>query len=156
MDFVFDSIAVALDRSEASAAALEIAAKIAVAQHARVVLINVLDLAKLVSASGYQTPYPQEALEALRSDGDALFKSATASLEAKGIAVTTEFAEGDPCDEIIRIASDKKCGLIAIVTHGRSGITRMFLGSIAEGVLRRSSVPVLVTPTPGAHAHATR
>lgn len=53
--------------------------------------------------------------------------------------------EGFPPEEITRCATEQKCDLIVMATHGRSGIARAFLGSVTERVLRASTVPVLVT-----------
>lgn len=53
-------------------------------------------------------------------------------------------AFGDPGSNIAKIASDNNASLIVIPSHGRSGVTRMLLGSVAERVLRLASCPVLV------------
>jgi nucleotide-binding universal stress UspA family protein len=68
--------------------------------------------------------------------------------------------EGDASDEILRAAKENNVGLICIGTHGRKGLSRLFLGSVAEGVLRSSTVPVLaIRPTgqtaAGTSRHAT-
>ncbi len=53
--------------------------------------------------------------------------------------------EGFPPEEIVRCAEGQKCDLIVMSTHGRSGLSRAFLGSVTERVMRASTVPVLVT-----------
>jgi nucleotide-binding universal stress UspA family protein len=65
--------------------------------------------------------------------------------EKQGVEVETIDVEGDACEEILRAAQERKAGLICIGTHGCKGFSRLFLGSFCEGVLRRSSVPVLAT-----------
>src|SRR5262245_60293465 len=50
---------------------------------------------------------------------------------------------GDPADEILRVAEEAKCDLIVMGTHGRSGLGRLLMGSVAERVLRKASCPVL-------------
>jgi nucleotide-binding universal stress UspA family protein len=72
----------------------------------------------------------REALKKLASE---------ASVPNAEIAVLT----GEPAAEIIRAASDHRCDLIAIATHGRSGLTHFLLGSVAARVVRESPVPVL-------------
>jgi nucleotide-binding universal stress UspA family protein len=52
---------------------------------------------------------------------------------------------GDPAGEIVRIAAEEGVDMIVLGTHGRSGISRMLMGSVAEGVVRRASCPVLVS-----------
>lgn len=59
-----------------------------------------------------------------------------------GLKFVTAF--GDPGSNIVQVASDNSASLIVIPSHGRSGISRMLLGSVAERVLRLASCPVLV------------
>jgi len=51
---------------------------------------------------------------------------------------------GDPAGEIVRIAGEEAAEMIVLGTHGRSGISRMLMGSVAEAVVRRAPCPVLV------------
>jgi nucleotide-binding universal stress UspA family protein len=51
---------------------------------------------------------------------------------------------GDPAGEIVRIAAEEAADMIVLGTHGRSGISRMLMGSVAEAVVRRAPCPVLV------------
>jgi nucleotide-binding universal stress UspA family protein len=66
-------------------------------------------------------------------------------LSASGLAVRTAVRTGDPAAEIIRGAREYQADLIAMTTHGRSGLSRLIFGSVAEAVLRRASVPVFLT-----------
>ncbi len=71
------------------------------------------------------------------------------------VAVRHVVAAGDPLAEILRIAADATADLIVMGTHGRSGLSRVVMGSVAEGVLRRSACPVVTVrnlppnPSPG-------
>jgi nucleotide-binding universal stress UspA family protein len=58
----------------------------------------------------------------------------------------TDICAGDAADEICRIAGDSVTDLVVISTHGRTGLNRVLLGSVAEHVLRHAECPVLVTP----------
>lgn len=51
---------------------------------------------------------------------------------------------GDPAGEIVRIAGEEKVDSIVLGTHGRTGLSRLLMGSVAEGVVRRAPCPVLV------------
>lgn len=51
---------------------------------------------------------------------------------------------GFPVDEVVRVAQEVGAGLIAMATHGRSGVNRWVMGSVAHGVVRRSSLPCLL------------
>ena len=70
-----------------------------------------------------------------------------AGLKAEGTAVENHIAYGLPADEILNYAEQKQVDLIVMSTHGRSGISRWFSGSVSEKVVRQSLIPVLiVTP----------
>jgi nucleotide-binding universal stress UspA family protein len=55
---------------------------------------------------------------------------------------------GDPAAEIVRLAEHDKAGLILMATHGRTGLAHVFLGSVAEKVVRTSHIPVLTVKPP--------
>jgi nucleotide-binding universal stress UspA family protein/quercetin dioxygenase-like cupin family protein len=57
-------------------------------------------------------------------------------------------AEGDPAEEILRLAEELRCDLVVMGTHGRTGLGRFLTGSVAEEVLRKAVCPVLVVKTP--------
>ena len=71
------------------------------------------------------------------------------TLEAKGIKVLEEVLMGKPADEITLYAANERCDLIIMASHGRSGPSRWARGSVADKVLRASSVPVLLIRAPG-------
>jgi nucleotide-binding universal stress UspA family protein len=57
-------------------------------------------------------------------------------------------AEGDPANAILSAARESHCDLIVMATHGRRGLSRLVLGSVAEAVLRRAPCPVLLVKGP--------
>lgn len=61
-----------------------------------------------------------------------------------GFNVSTEIVTGDPAEKIIEKARKNRVNLIAMATHGRSGITRMAYGSVAEAVIYRTKTPILL------------
>ena len=67
-----------------------------------------------------------------------------AELTASGLVIAREVREGIPADEILRYARETGIGLIAMGTHGRSGLAYMLMGSIAERVIRGAACPVTV------------
>ena len=60
------------------------------------------------------------------------------------VAFTHRLTMGDPAGEIVRIAGEEGAEMIVLGTHGRSGMSRMLMGSVAEAVVRRAPCPVLV------------
>ncbi|MCE9525416.1 MAG: universal stress protein, partial [Planctomycetales bacterium] len=67
------------------------------------------------------------------------------------VPVERRLLAGDPAEAIIRLAETEKADLIVIGTHGRRGLRRVLMGSVAEVVVRTASCPVL-TVKQGAHA----
>jgi nucleotide-binding universal stress UspA family protein len=51
---------------------------------------------------------------------------------------------GDPAGEVVRLAGDEGCEMIVMGTHGRTGLTRLLMGSVAEQIVRRAPCPVLI------------
>jgi nucleotide-binding universal stress UspA family protein len=65
-------------------------------------------------------------------------------LQEAGFTVSVAVRFGDPVEEIARFAEIEGVDLVAIATHGRSGLRRLVLGSVAEGVLRQIQVPMIL------------
>jgi nucleotide-binding universal stress UspA family protein len=140
---MFKTILVAVDQSEAAAEALQTAIELAREDQATLVLVSVLDVSKLVSVAGYESPYPVDAVAMLQESNEQVLSDMKAECEKQGVQTETVFLEGDACDEILKAADDNHAGLICMGTHGRTGLSRLFVGSVCEGVLRRSNVPLL-------------
>jgi len=64
------------------------------------------------------------------------------------IVVEHRVAEGYASEEILRLAGEMKCDLIVMGTHGRTGLRRFLVGSVADEVLRKATCPVVVQKTP--------
>jgi nucleotide-binding universal stress UspA family protein len=96
-------------------------------------------------SSAYPTVGQAEAigLELEQEARQTLGKEA-ATLKGEGISVTTEVAAGHPAETILAKAEAVPNTLLAIATHGRSGVSRWVLGSVTDKVVRQSSHPVLV------------
>lgn len=71
-------------------------------------------------------------------------------LQDRGLRVQTVVREGDPAERIVDYAVEGGYDLIAMSTHGRSGVARILMGSTTEKVLHSSPVPVLVARSPRA------
>jgi nucleotide-binding universal stress UspA family protein len=82
--------------------------------------------------------------EELRAEAEAYLVPVATELRANGVRVTTEVRRGDPVDEILAAVRDSKADLVIMTTHGRTGLGRLLFGSVAEAVLRRADVPVLL------------
>lgn len=70
------------------------------------------------------------------------------SLDAQGLRVTHVVTAGDPADSVLARSQEQRCDLIVMGTHGRRGVSHLVSGSVAEGVLRKASCPVLTVKSP--------
>jgi universal stress protein A len=66
----------------------------------------------------------------------------------KGVEYVHHYREGTAADEIVSCAENENIDLIVMASHGRTGLARMLLGSVAEEVLRRANCPVLIVKPP--------
>lgn len=83
-------------------------------------------------------------IEARMAEAKEYSDGAARELEAKGIRVRVEVRRGDPASEIVAAATQTGADLIAMSTHGRSGLGRLVFGSVAQAVLRQAEIPVLL------------
>jgi nucleotide-binding universal stress UspA family protein len=67
------------------------------------------------------------------------------------VQCTHQFLEGLPAEEIVKFAEREKVDLIVMASHGRSGLRRLLMGSVAEGVMRKARCPVLIVKQPFVH-----
>lgn len=140
-------ICCAVDFSECSHAALDEAATLAGREGAALVLLHVYPPPR--------PPGPEAPLAWSPSDleaetlGELEGPMARLRADAEAIAgagrVETRLLAGKPADEIARFARDGGCDLVVIGTHGRTGVRRLVLGSVAEQVVRAAPVSVLVS-----------
>lgn len=70
------------------------------------------------------------------------------------VPVRHRMIEGEPAVEIMRVAKEMNCDLIVLGTHGRSGLERFFMGSVAEEVMRHAPCPVMTVRVPMPHSDA--
>ena len=82
--------------------------------------------------------------EARRLDALEYLAPLAIDLRNKGVRVETRVRHGVPASEIVDAARETGADLIAMTTHGRSGLRRLVFGSVAEAVLRHSDVPVFL------------
>lgn len=95
-----------------------------------------------------ETPFGRAELErvyeAQRDWAHRAVDERVAAARGAGIAARGVVRVGTPADEIVRAANEEKAAMIVLGTHGRGGVQRLMLGSVADRVLRRAACPVLV------------
>ncbi|MFY9718145.1 MAG: universal stress protein [Candidatus Cybelea sp.] len=137
------AILVPVDGSECATHALDVAAAFAASLDAPLVVAHVVDLTQAAVMSGGQPQLVPESIEVLRSEAKAIVDEAVSHV-ADRVATSSRTPEGAPVEEIERLAAELPASFIAIGSHGRGGLTRLLMGSVAEGVVRAGSVPVMV------------
>ena len=99
----------------------------------------------ITTSSRYaHTVYPAQAEESLRLELIGEMAQDAKLLEEVGFAVSREVRFGNPAKEILDFVESEGVNLVAMATHGRSGLPRLLMGSIAEAVLRRLAIPILL------------
>jgi nucleotide-binding universal stress UspA family protein len=135
-------ILVPLDWSAASEGVLPIVSCLAGPFDFEVQLLHVIEHIRPLPGPEYaeKSAYHREA--------QAYLARVAATLEARGVRLGVTVRYGSPAEVIAAAAAETNSGLIAMATHGRSGLGRLFLGSVAERVLRSVSMPVLLWKPP--------
>ena len=141
----FSRILVPLDFGAASDAALTYAKELAATFHARLFLLHIVEDP---SATGAWTPEifvaaSAELCKTLLSDARQRLESALTAAERERFSASLDVWVGAAADGIGAFAREKAIDLIVMGTHGRRGLAHMFLGSVAERVVRTAPCPVL-------------
>ena len=140
---MFTHLLCPIDGSESSIEALDAAARFAADQHAKLTICTVVDAARAAAMAFGDARMTGACMEAMESEATAMLHDAAARV--KDVAATEIVAlQGLPVDSIVEHAADNDCDLIVMGSHGRSGLSRALLGSVAEGVLRHATMPVMV------------
>ncbi|AIO39708.1 universal stress protein [Burkholderia sp. AU19243] len=146
---MYSNILVALDGSETSSRALDAALNLAAQTGARLTPVYVVDF--MVPAYDTFAYDPSILVDAFREEGLRVTEDAARRLKARDVAGTPRIVDVAPVGEdvaqrIVALAGELDADLIVMGTHGRRGFRRLFLGSVAERVLRHATRPVLMIP----------
>jgi nucleotide-binding universal stress UspA family protein len=152
---MFSRVMVPLDGSKVGEAAIpvieQLVDKLAPGTKIEVILIEVVTLLRhwvVVGEASAPVSYTEEELKVIKERVTDYLNKAGESLREKGVSVSAIVSSGNAADEIIKAAEENKVDLIAMSTHGRSGLRRLAFGSVTDKVLRRSPVPVLTVRAP--------
>ena len=142
---MFKQILVPLDGSTLAEQALPVATRLAHASSGSIVLVRVANFP--VDYGGGYTQAPlmtEQVIETELDNVDAYLKNVATSEALAGIPVKTESMFGQPLQDILSVVESRRVDLIVICSHGRTGLKRWALGSIAQGLAHQSTVPLLV------------
>ena len=139
------SVAVPLDGSEMAETVLPHVEKLARLMSLEVVLLRVVRMAPWSYGGHEGMPLDAAAIEqSLENDAKRYLSAVEARITAKGIRCRSEVMHGVPWDKIVAFAGNANDMMVAISTHGRSGIPRLVLGSVADMLIKSLERPVLV------------
>jgi len=141
-------IVVPLDGSERSEAILPVVERLAGPFDLAIELLRAIEPLPAYAAAEISSARTEEMIALEEADAEGYLRKAATPLEAKGLRVTRSVGRGLAVDVILRRAEEAAAGLIAMSTHGRTGVGRLLIGSVAERVLRSAPVPVLLWKAP--------
>lgn len=142
---MFDTILVPLDGSELAERALEPALALVRQRQGHLTLLRVPVYRELMApgTAGYGLLLPDQSLENCREDAECYLEQVRQKHSCPELTIDTQLVDGDIAGCIVDAATKKAVDLIAMTTHGYSGVTRWMLGSVTERVLRSAPCPVL-------------
>ncbi len=140
---VYATILVTLENSESDQVILRHIRPLAKLAGSKLLLMHVAD--------GFVARH-QELLDLHDSEeiaGDRLYlETECAKLRAEGFEAQAVLERGEPAEQILRVAQEEKCELIAMATHGHGAMADFILGSVAHEVRHRTSLPLLLVRDP--------
>jgi nucleotide-binding universal stress UspA family protein len=122
------------DFSERSGYAFQLACSLARDRGARLIVLHAMPVPLVQEKRGYREEMARELNRLGAPDAQ--------------VRVEHRLEEGDPATQILRVAQESGCDLIAMGSHGRTGLDRLLMGSVAEQVVRGAFCPVLTVKAP--------
>jgi len=145
-------ILLAVDDSNFSEAAIQAVIAQARSRDTEVRVLHVLEPPSLLlgrEMRGYDPEF-EGVWKALREQAKAWVERTTGTLHASGFSATPSLEEGDPKSKIIDVAKEWKADLIVLGSHGRKGLERFLMGSVADSVARHADCSVEIVRLPSA------
>lgn len=145
VDDGYDEIMIPTDGSDEAAAAVEHGLAVADRVDARVHAVSVVNLGDV--ATGSEMGIPQGVLDQLEASATNAAESVAEAARAAGLDAVTATPTGYPGHALLNYVEDTDVDLVAMGTHGHTGLDRVVLGSTAERLVRKSTAPVLTVST---------
>ncbi|HEY1956453.1 MAG TPA: universal stress protein [Polyangiaceae bacterium] len=146
-------ILVATDFSDTADAAFDYAVELAKQLGAKITVLHAYDLPVYGFPSGALVA-PVEMATRIMTAAQQALESSCKQRANRGVEITPVVTQGPAWEEVHRVAQEQDADLIVIGTHGRKGLSRALLGSIAEKIIRTATRPVLTIH--GVHEATTK
>ncbi|MFB6127497.1 MAG: universal stress protein [Halolamina sp.] len=145
---MYDDILVPTDGSPAVDRAVDHAVDLAQRHDAQVHALYIVDSSAFSSLEGGTDAI----IEALEEEGHAAVEAVTDAAENAGLDATSTVRTGTPHTSILEYVEEAAVDAVVMGTHGRTGLDRMLLGSVAEKVVRHAEVPVMTVHADGSES----
>ena len=146
----YQTIVVPLDASPFAEQALDQAYELASAMNATLHLVSIVPPPHVLPIHIHKEKEPNSLMRALQQtelDRRTQYLEQRAEhFREQGLMVQTDVATGHPAEEILRFSTQHQHTLLVMTTHGRSGLRRLLLGSVAMKVVQGAHVPILLVP----------
>lgn len=142
---MYEKILVPLDGSSRAEAILPHVEELAHCHHSQVIFLSVIDpAASLTGLEGLDMDINRQLIQEQFDEARSYLAGKEGELRQKNIESRSMIRYGAVVNTIINIAEEEKVGLIAIASHGRTGLARFFYGSVAAGILQQVDSPLLL------------
>ena len=145
---VFYRIVVPTDFSDCAKEAWALAQRLADAFGSELVLVHVLVASPLFDEGPFSADRVRRVYEVAGKWAEASLEEWATKAKGRGLRVRVALREGMPYREIVALATDERADLVVMGTHGRGGLDRALLGSVADRVVRLAPCPVLTVREP--------
>jgi len=143
---MYNTILVPLDGSERAEVILNHVIELAKKFAAKVILLEAVEQQLVYTGDLEISAVVKKDEEISKQTGiaESYLKGIQNKLEQQNIQASTRIIQGPPVEAIITMANQENADLIAMASHGRSGLARVFYGSVAAGILQRVDRPLLI------------
>ncbi len=142
---MYKRILVPLDGSKRAEAILPHVEEIALNFHSKLIFMQMVEMPPMMMGS--EAPYLegfQMEMEEVANQAELYLETVSGEFREKGIQSKTIISHGPVVDGIINTAESESADLIAMASHGRTGLSKVFYGSVAAGIMHRIDRPLLI------------
>jgi len=146
---MYKNILVPLDGSKRAEEILHHVEELSKLYHAKVSFLQVVELSPLILGPEGSIALYQQEIERWMKEAEYYLSAIQGEFREKGIETEKHIINGPVVEAIIKVAEQEGADLIALASHGRSGLSQVFYGSVAAGILHRIDRPLLLIRSGG-------
>jgi nucleotide-binding universal stress UspA family protein len=146
---MYKTILVPLDGSKRAEAILSHVEELSTLYDSRIIFLQVVEPPPLIVGPEGDIALHQKEIERWEKQANSYLSAIEGEFQEKGIKTKKHVMHGPVVEAIIKVAEQEGADLIALASHGRSGLSKVFYGSVAAGVLNRIDRPLLLIRSRG-------